>query len=398
MPRKKNPVPKYSHHKPTGQAYVRVPDGNGGRRPVYLGRYDSPESKREYERVLAELRVPGAAARRVTAAPPCPTVNELLLAWMQHAQRHYRRADGTPTGEVSEYRYTVRVVRELYGHTPGRDFGPLALEAVRNRMVELGWCRTLVNRRVERIKRAWKWAAAREMVPVAAYQALRTLAGLREGRSDARESEPVGPADPAAVEKTLPFLSRHVRGLVTFCRLTGCRPGEACRLTRAQIDAAGSVWLYRPVQHKGRHRGKQRLIPIGPRGQALLAEFPTANPDDPVFSPRLAREERYAAARAARKGKLYPSQVKPRKASPRRSPRDRYSASAFAGAVGRAAERAGVAPWHPNQLRHLLGTEVRREYGLEAAGAVLGHAKLSATQVYAQRDADLAMKVAAERG
>ena len=55
MARPRNPVPTYRRHKASGQAFVRV-DG----RNVYLGRYDSPESKREYERVCAEVRAGGA--------------------------------------------------------------------------------------------------------------------------------------------------------------------------------------------------------------------------------------------------------------------------------------------------------------------------------------------------
>jgi hypothetical protein len=50
------------------------------------------------------------------------------------------------------------------------------------------------------------------------------------------------------------------------------------------------------------------------------------------------------------------------------------------------------------ELRHTHGTLVRKLYGLETAGASLGHSKMSATEVYAERDLTLALKVAAERG
>src|SRR5947209_15747986 len=109
MPRPKNATLSYLHHKPSGQAYCRVPDGSGGRRTVYLGPFNSPESKAEHARILAGL-----------AAAPCPeavvpdarggatnvTVNELLLAFLEHAERHYRRADGSPTDEVGQYKQT----------------------------------------------------------------------------------------------------------------------------------------------------------------------------------------------------------------------------------------------------------------------------------------------------
>jgi hypothetical protein len=96
----------------------------------------------------------------------------------------------------------------LYGHTPAAEFGPKALAAVRQHMIGLGWCRSLINRRVDRIKRAFKWAASEELVPVAIHQALRTLPGLRRGRTEARESEAVGPVDPAYVNATLPLTPR----------------------------------------------------------------------------------------------------------------------------------------------------------------------------------------------
>ena len=49
--------------------------------------------------------------------------------------------------------------------------------------------------------------------------------------------------------------------------------------------------------------------------------------------------------------------------------------------------------WSPNQLRHAAGTEVRRQFGLEAAQVVLGHSKADVTQVYAERDQALAAEI-----
>ncbi len=54
--------------------------------------------------------------------------------------------------------------------------------------------------------------------------------------------------------------------------------------------------------------------------------------------------------------------------------------------------------WGPNQLRHAAGTEVRREFGLEAAQTVLGHAKADTTEIYAERDSELARQVMAKIG
>jgi hypothetical protein len=54
--------------------------------------------------------------------------------------------------------------------------------------------------------------------------------------------------------------------------------------------------------------------------------------------------------------------------------------------------------WTANRLRHARATAVRARHGLEAAQVVLGHARADATQLYAERNLSLAVKVAAEDG
>ena len=54
--------------------------------------------------------------------------------------------------------------------------------------------------------------------------------------------------------------------------------------------------------------------------------------------------------------------------------------------------------WNPHQLRHTAATEIRRAFGLEAAQVVLGHSGADVTQIYAERDMNLARQVAMKRG
>ena len=161
------------------------------------------------------------------------TVNEVLLAYLDHADRYYRGPDGKPTDEPRLVRTVCRIIRELYGDTPVADFGPLSFKAVRQKFISSGWCRKSVNRQTDRVRQIFKWGVAEELVPPSVHQALATVTGLRKGRTSARESDPVVPVDDAVVDATLPYLNRHVRGLVEFQRLTGCRPGEAMSVRRA---------------------------------------------------------------------------------------------------------------------------------------------------------------------
>jgi len=57
-----------------------------------------------------------------------------------------------------------------------------------------------------------------------------------------------------------------------------------------------------------------------------------------------------------------------------------------------------IPTWSPNQLRHTRATEVNNAFGYEAAQVTLGHAKADVTQIYAERNIDLAKRVARETG
>lgn len=104
--------------------------------------------------------------------------------------------------------------------------------------------------------------------------------------------------------------------------------------------------------------------------------------------------------RAGRKSKVTPSQASRRTpaAGHKKKRREFWTDFGYAQAVAKACARAGVAPFAPNQVRHLFGTEVRARYGLEAAQMLLGHSRADVTQVFAERDRGLAERVAREVG
>ena len=54
--------------------------------------------------------------------------------------------------------------------------------------------------------------------------------------------------------------------------------------------------------------------------------------------------------------------------------------------------------WCPLQIRHSRATDVRRQYGLEAAQVALGHKNANVTEVYAERNLALAIQIAKESG
>lgn len=392
-------LPALVHHKPTGQARVRI---NG--RDIYCGRYGTPEANEKYRHVLADYLAqrstyppPGDAAS--APAGPSLSINELIVAYWRHAQSYYRK-NGEPTSQVAVLRGTLRLFREHYGLEPAASFGPVRLAALREVMIATGWNRNTINARIGQIKQVFRWAVSVELVPASVYQGLLAISGLRRGRSAARESEPVRPVPEAHVDSTLPFLPPQIRAMVQLQLLAGCRPGEICSIRPCDVTRAGDVWEFAPATHKTEHHGQQRLIQFGPRAQSVLAPYLERPSDSYCFSPSEAEAERNARRRLSRRtppgrGNEPGTNRKPSRKYP---PGSMYSPAAYRQAVKRACRKAGVPVWKPNQLRHSRATEIRRSYGIEVARMILGHGTPRTTELYAETDARQAKEVMREIG
>ncbi|MBY0587891.1 site-specific integrase [bacterium] len=389
--------PKYRLHRPTGQALVEF----NGRR-YYLGKHGTPESKEAYQRFVhdwAQQQLDPAMETK-TRAPLGISINRLILSYYRHAESYYVHRDGTPTGEALGIKYALRPLKELYGHTSATSFGPKALKAVRQRMIELGWCRKLINARINRIRRAFKWAVSEELIPASVFEGLRSVAGLSAGRSEAREKEPVRPVSDEHARGVFPFVSTQVQAIIGLQLLTGMRPGEVIRMRGDSICRQGRVWTYHPERHKTAYCGKSREIYLGPKAQEALKPFlAQKKPEEYLFSPRDAQAEKNANRRLLRKSPMTPSQkARQPKASPKKTPGDHYTVDSYRRAIRYGAQRAGVSPWHPNQLRHTCATDVRREFGLDAAQVILGHQHARTTEIYAEQNRHLGHLVAERFG
>jgi integrase len=392
MPKLTRSLPSLRRHKASGQAVVALSG-----RDHYLGPWGSKPAKREYERLIGEWL---AAGRLLPAASNVigTTVAELAAAYLRFAKSYYRK-DGKPTGSMQRVRIVLRIMRQTYGRTEAAGFGPLALQAIQGRLVDDGKSRPYVNHLIEGIKRVFRWGVSQELVPPSVFQALATVPGLRRGRTDAREPQRIMPVAESIVDATLPQLPPAVADMVRLQRLTGCRPGEDCILRPCDVDRAGEVWAYRPASHKTEHHGRERIIFIGPKAQAILSPYLLRAADAHCFSPREAVEAQNAARREARQSPMTPSQSRRRrKRKPQRAPGDCYTVHSYGRAITRACEAAEVDVWMPNRLRHSAATEIRSRYGLEAAATVLGHAQANVTQIYAERDLTKAAAIMREVG
>ena len=108
----------------------------------------------------------------------------------------------------------MRPLKALFGMTPIAAFGVDALEAVRSKLLadERRLSRSTINKRIECIRRMFRWRVEKRLVSPAVCGALLMLKGLKRFRSDAREPEPVKPVAIVHVEATLPYLNPTLAG------------------------------------------------------------------------------------------------------------------------------------------------------------------------------------------
>ncbi len=412
MPRQS--VPSYRLHKPSGQARTII---HG--RHIYLGKYNSPESRKKYARLLAELSQPSSTADDSGAGTSLMLVSELLVKYLEYAEDYYT-AEDKGNKEFPCMIAAVKPVNQLYGNSLASEYGPLKLKATRQHLIDQDLCRTEINKRIGRIKRVFKWAVSEELIPPSVYEGLRTVSGLRHGRSKARESKPVTPVSEDQVELTLPYVSPQVSAMIRLQLLTGMRPGEVLCMMPRDIDHSGDIWIYEPEKHKNRWRGHRRLIPLGPQAQELIAPFLDRPVSEYLFSPAEAeawRNEQRALNRN-RKTALSPYEIKKRadrhEKSKRRKPKrpkgncycpDSYRRAVTYGIKKSNRERikddseaCAVSSWTPYQLRHTFATKMRRLHGVEAAQLGLGHARTNIVDIYAEKNLSLLIELAKTGG
>ena len=335
MARKPNVFPSYLLHKASGQARVRI---NG--HDYLLGPYGSEQSRIRYGELIAKLAGGvqidpladsnrGKVPRNDSTTDPGPTVGELCLAFLRHAEGHYIK-DGQQTSEVHILKSVMRPLNELYGMLPAKDFGPLALKAVRVKLVEHGWTRGTVNASMSRIRRIFKHAIANELIDGSILQRLQCVAPLLSGRTEARDNAPRTAVEPADIESVRLLVTPVVRDLIDVQRLTGARSGELLSLTTGAINRTGEVWTAVLSDHKTRHHGQSRTLHFGPQSQLILRKYLSADSAEVVF---------------------------------------RYSRAAYCRAVTRACEKAGIERWIPHHGTSAIFDLILKEQGI---GVTLG--------------------------
>ena len=388
-------TPKYRLHKGSKQAVCTIAG-----KDFYLGKHGSPGSKQRYHRLLAEWEA-SQNSPILGCVEEQLTIKQLVAANLKYMRT---RLGTEKNSEYHRIKPAFKTLVELYGDTAANVFGPAQFKAARIGMCDGKRSRQYVNSLAKRIRALFKWATSEGLVPVTIHQTLATIPSLRIGEANAPESKRVLPIDDATVEKTLPHPTPVVADMVRVQRLTGCSPGEICQLAPAMIDRSKDVWVAVLAKHKTANRGKSRGIYIDPKAQEFLRPYLQRGADQAFFSPAESEEKRRAAKSANRKTPLnqgnkpgYSKRIREGRKLKQTS-NECFAPDSYGRSMKYACKKAGVAPWSPNQLRHSVATDMRAQFGLDAAQAILGHSSIGVTQVYAEANHAKGIEVARRIG
>lgn len=388
-------IPKYCRHQ-NGQAYLQY-----SKKRYYLGKHGSPESRRRYRQFLSRLEGTESSGGGVAsmAFDRERSIIELADYYLSKTEPRHS-GDGAPSKEFGSITEAIKRLCDVHADTSISDFGPLKLIEVQDYLKSQGLARNYINAQIGRIKRFFRWCAARELMPAVLYHGISAVESLRKGHGG-RETEDVRPADPAVVKATLPWLSPVVAAMVRIQWLCGMRPGEVVLMRAKDINCKGDVWLYELERHKNRHRGQRRVVAIPRDAQELLGPFlaAAASRESYLFSPKLSRQWHVQQLRKNRKTKVQPSQANRSKAYPSRCPGEIYTPYSYRRTIYYARKKAAKAGffiphWHPHQLRHGIATFISQEFGQQAAQRWLGHANLKTTDIYVERQVEEVIKIA----
>tara|TARA_R110002111_G_scaffold244674_1_gene306917 strand:+ start:114 stop:1361 length:1248 start_codon:yes stop_codon:yes gene_type:complete len=411
-------VPAYRKRSNSNTAVLTLMDSVTKQRREYkLGVYNSPESLEMYHNLIAKWEASNRCLPRIVKPDEQdqtgPSVSAVCLEYIRWAKEYYS------SRETETIRSAIRILRKYHGTEPANSIGPVKLRALREVVIgsEYDWSRNYTNAQMSRIKRMFKWAASRELIPITTHQSISTLESLKRGRCKARETEKIGSVDPSVVAQTMPFLNHQVAAMVELQLLTGARPGEIVIMRPCDIDRSGDVWIYIPSKHKTEHLNKSRTIYIGPQAQKIIQQFLNRDQYSYLFSPIEAEEDRRKREFEARVTPLSYGNKRGdnKKLNPQKRPGAHYTTNSYMRAIHKACTHAWPIPqgmpiqgkaqwvkdhrWSPNMLRHTASTIIRAKHGLEAAQLMLGHSSAMVTDaVYADRDQTKLMDIARDVG
>ncbi len=321
------------------------------------------------------------------------TVREIVEQFLKANTNRWKNNPEEKQSTADRYRFvTNRYLLPIYGDWNADKFRRTQLRGIRDRMIEEGnLCKrgqkkaqTTINTQIKIIFLIFEWAANKDWITDDTLISLAHLRPLRIGDDGVLAPRKIVSVPEQDVMSVVKIMKEPLGDMVQTHWLTGMRSSEVCHLRKCDIVIEDNgLWRYQPYTHKTETKGKERVIFLGPKCQAILQKYCDESTDEEfLFSPTKTMEYIYKNAKT--------------RIPMNRKFKDHYIASAYYYAVRSAVIKAGVPYWHPHQLRHSFATIVTNQYGAESAKESLGHSTIKTTEIYIDPSYDRARRIAKE--
>lgn len=400
IPKLRKKISKYKGRE-TIYASVRL---NG--KDFILGVYGTADAQARYESIVGEWlansrKIPDSLLRNKTRNQSSAIRNDATLTEICIDFVLAKQALKISHEELQSIKRVLRELRAKNTNLLASNFTETEFIAFRDHLVSNGitpksdsktasekptkrkLSRSVVNKYCAHVVRMVKHAAkTTRKVPTSVFQAINAVEPLRSGETVAHETGAIPLVKETVIDAAIEFLHPIVADMVRLQLLTGMRPGEVCLLKMEDVDQSGDVWVFSPPKHKTAHRGIERKIFIGSSAQEILSRYQHRAANQFCFS---------AKDRFVQDGK--PPIIAGKEVG------DSYNTRSYRQAIWRACDKAEIPRWSPNRIRKTAATNVRKEGGLEAAQAILGHKSRSTTErFYADIDNSQAIDVMSRIG
>lgn len=355
---RKSKLPSLCLHKRSGRGYVTDPR-NG--KVIYLGAHGTAACEKAYREWIADyIKATGAAPVR-SEAPA--SLGGLMTVWLADVDLRCRKITGKRTGEYSVCDRAHSLVGEMgMEGLPLADFNRNHIYQIRDHLLAKGLSRKTIHEYIRRIIRACSFAESREWMDTNQFLRLSRWDKLRPG--DAPASKEVQPVSEYHLKRMFLRLPKKWRPVFILHLYSGCRTENALAVRAEEVDTSTKPWIFRPVQHKGRHRGHALEIMLGPKVREALAPFIKK-----LATGNLWRDKGEILHQTYRK------------------------------AFARACEAAKVPNISPQQIRHTAASFLVNQGVPEAViASILGHRPGSITQRYAKVEDKVRAKVVEKFG
>jgi hypothetical protein len=227
--------------------------GKKGTPPSYENWEPTPEAEAKYRQLCSELLAhgtflspkPRSSGNDDPDRGPRMSVAELVDKYTEFCET-IRYADRLES--MARVSSALRVLLELKATTDISDFEVRDLIEVRDAMIRgrkaegdkparRKWSRVTCNHAIHEIRRCFRWAVQRGLIPQSSLTCFHVLDPLKRSEScGAAEPREVLPAEPVDVLRLIQVLPKPLAAMVELQALTGMRPGEICMMRAVDIE------------------------------------------------------------------------------------------------------------------------------------------------------------------